>query len=286
MIARHCPVGTLACPGNAWPCSPCEAPSDAQLAPSPDIWHADGLGNSTAVSGTMSADAWKRQAAAKAIELVMPGMRLGLGTGSTAAHFVDRLAERVRAGLAVTCVATSEATTRQAEAGGIAIRTLDQVPALDLTVDGADEIDARLRLIKGGGGAHLREKIVAAASARVVVIADDAKLVQTLGRFPLPVEVVPFGMAATRRLIEARAGAAGASGPIVERRTKDGAPFVTDSGNRILDCRFGVIHDPEALAAALDGIPGVVEHGLFIGMASMAIVAGAGGLRIIEAGRG
>src|SRR5215468_6978220 len=151
----------------------------------------------------MTADAHKRAAAARALDLVRPGMRLGLGSGSTARHFVDLLAERVRAGLAIQGVPTSEATRAQAEQLGVPLTTLDETPELDMTVDGADEIGPDLALIKGGGGALLREKIVAAASARMVVIADESKLVQTLGRFPLPIEVMPFGLAATRRAVEA-----------------------------------------------------------------------------------
>src|SRR5258708_5832954 len=146
----------------------------------------------------MDADARKRQAAARALDFVRPGMRLGLGTGSTAAHFVALLAERVQAGLKVVGVPTSEATRAQAERLGVPLTTLDETPELDLTVDGADEIAPDLTLIKGGGGALLREKIVAAASARMVVIADESKWGKTLGRFPLPVEVMPFGLAASR----------------------------------------------------------------------------------------
>src|SRR5215475_15128122 len=151
----------------------------------------------------MDVDAQKRAAAARALEFVRPGMRLGLGSGSTAKHFVELLAERVRAGLDIIAVPTSEATCAQAERLGVPLTTLDETPALDLTVDGADEIAPYLTLIKGGGAALLREKIVAAASARMVVIADDSKFVPVLGRFPLPIEVVPFGLAATRRAVEA-----------------------------------------------------------------------------------
>jgi ribose 5-phosphate isomerase A len=227
------------------------------------------------------ADEHKRQAALAAIELVRPGMRLGLGTGSTAKHFVDLLGEQVQGGLDVVCVPTSEATRRQAEALGIRLTTLDAEPLLDLTVDGADEIDAELRLIKGGGGAHLREKIVAMASDRVAIIADHAKLVSRLGRFPLPVEVVEFGLKSTQMLIEALAADAGCVGPVT-LRTKDGEPFRTDSGNLVLDCAFGAIAEPEDLAAALEMTPGVVEHGLFIGIADLAFIAGPDGVRTIK----
>ncbi|WP_353183771.1 ribose-5-phosphate isomerase RpiA [Bosea sp. (in: a-proteobacteria)] len=229
----------------------------------------------------MSADELKRQAAARALDLVHPGMRLGLGTGSTAKHFVDLLGRRVAEGLDVLCVATSEATQAQAVSLNIPMSTLDETPALDLTVDGADEIDPQLRLIKGGGAALLREKIVAAASARMVVIADDGKLVPTLGRFPLPIEVVPFGLEATRRAVATAISASGAAGELELRLRPDGTPLVTDGGHFILDARLGAIERPELLAQALNMVPGVVEHGLFIGLASGAILAGAGGLRLL-----
>ena len=228
----------------------------------------------------VSADALKRQAAARALDCVRPGMRLGLGTGSTARHFVDLLGARVRDGLDIVGVPTSEATRAQAFALGIPLRTLDDLPELDLTVDGADELDSELRLIKGGGGAHLREKIVASASRRMLVIADDSKLVERLGRFPLPIEVVPFGLAAIRQALAAALAASGCAGPLVLRSGPDG-PSVTDSGNWILDAQLGSIPDPVALATTLDGIAGVVEHGLFIGLADAAILAADGGLRIL-----
>src|SRR6516225_7971416 len=168
----------------------------------------------------MSADTYKRAAAARAVDFVRSGMRLGLGTGSTAAHFVELLAERVRTGLDVLAVPTSEATRALAEKLGIPLTTLDETPELDLTVDGADEIAPDLTLIKGGGGALLREKIVAAVSARMVVIADDSKWVSILGRFPLPIEITPFGAAATRRAVEAAAARAGSTGPAELRDRK------------------------------------------------------------------
>jgi ribose 5-phosphate isomerase A len=228
-----------------------------------------------------SQDDDKRAAAARAVSLVSSGMRLGLGTGSTAAHFVDLLAERVRQGLEITCVATSEATRLQAERLGIRIVTLDEMPQLDLTVDGADEIDGELRLIKGGGGALLREKIVAHASARMVVIADRSKLVAELGAFPLPIEVVPFGLAATRIAIETEASRLGLVGRIELRLDAAGKPFITDGGHYILDAAFGAIRDPVALSSRLGDTPGVVEHGLFIGLARGAIVAGGDDLAIL-----
>jgi ribose 5-phosphate isomerase A len=230
----------------------------------------------------MDIEAQKRQAAAVAIEWVRPGMRVGLGTGSTARHFVELLGERVRAGLKVVGVPTSEATRADAERCGVPLTTLDEMPELDLTVDGADEIDAELNLIKGGGGALLREKIVAAASARMVVIADESKWVETLGRFPLPIEVMPFGLAATRRAVEAAAAAAGCPGEPMLRRGKEGHAFVTDGGHWILDARMGRIPDAKSLAGRLSGIPGVVEHGLFIGMAQTAILAGSNGVRVVK----
>lgn len=229
----------------------------------------------------MSPDDLKKLAAARALELVTSGMRLGLGTGSTAKHFVDLLGARVAEGLDVICVATSEVTEAQARSLSIPMSTLDETPELDLTIDGADEVDSQLRLIKGGGAALLREKIVAAASTRMVVIADDTKLVERLGRFPLPIEIVPFGMEATRRAVLAAMAEAGAAGDLVLRRRPDGSVLVTDGGHWILDAHPGVIPQPEALAAALVAIPGVVEHGLFLGLADAAILAGKAGLTVI-----
>jgi ribose 5-phosphate isomerase A len=231
----------------------------------------------------MSSDDFKRQAAEQALGYVRGGMDLGLGTGSTAAHFVRGLGARVAQGLKVRCVATSEQTETLARSLGITMTTLDEVPFLDLTVDGADELDEGLRLIKGGGGALLREKIVASASAAMIVIADHAKLVGTLGAFPLPVEVVPFGLAATRSLLADLAEEAGCAGEITVRIGADGRPFQTDGGHLILDCAFGLIEDPEQLDAALRLVPGVVETGLFIDLAAKAIIAGPTGIREIDA---
>jgi ribose 5-phosphate isomerase A len=227
-------------------------------------------------------DALKRQAAARALEDVRDGMKLGLGTGSTARHFVDLLGEKVKGGLRVVGVPTSEATRAQAQAVGVPLTTLDEIDHLDLTVDGADEIDPQFNLIKGGGGALLREKIVASASDRMIVIADDSKWVEPLGRFPLPIEVVPFGLAATQRAIADAFVQAGVSGQMVVRKGKDGHVFVTDGGHWIVDARLGEIQDAPRLAGLLSVIPGVVEHGLFIGLASTAILAGAQGIRVIE----
>ena len=230
----------------------------------------------------MNADSYKRAAAARAIDFVGPGMRLGLGTGSTTQHFVELLAERVRAGLKVIAVPTSEATRAQAARLGIALATLDEHPELDLTVDGADEIGPDLTLIKGGGGALLREKIVAAASARMIVIADDSKYVDVLGRFPLPIEITPFGAAATTRAVEAAAARGGSAGPAPLRRDRSGHAFVTDGGHWLLDAQLGRIADPPALATSLAAVPGVMEHGLFIGLAQTAILAGSKGVRLLE----
>ena len=230
----------------------------------------------------MDMDALKRQAAARALEFVRPGMRLGLGTGSTARHFTQLLGEKVKGGLDVVGVPTSEATRQDAERAGIRLSTLEETPELDLTVDGADEIDRELRLIKGGGGALLREKIVAAASARMIVIADESKWVETLGRFPLPIEVVPFGLEATRRQVAAACGLAAGEAALRPRKAKDGHVFVTDGGHFILDAELGRISDPDGLAGRLTAIPGVVEHGLFIGLAHIAILAGQGGIRVVE----
>jgi ribose 5-phosphate isomerase A len=230
----------------------------------------------------MDVEAQKRAAAASAVEFVQPGMRLGLGTGSTARHFVELVGERVRAGLKVSAVPTSEATRVQAERQGIALTTLDETPELDLTVDGADEIGPDLTLIKGGGGALLREKIVAAASKRMIVIADESKWVKTLGRFPLPIEIAPFGATVTRRTIEAVAAELDCPGLAPLRRAQNGHAFVTDGGHWLIDAQLQRIADPQTLAARLSAIPGVMEHGLFIGLARAAIIAGPAGVRIVE----
>ncbi|MEP9378272.1 ribose-5-phosphate isomerase RpiA [Aquabacter sp. CN5-332] len=228
------------------------------------------------------AEALKRQAAARALEFVTDGMRLGLGTGSTAKHFVDLLAERVAGGLKVVGVPTSERTRDQALALGVPLATLDEVPTLDLCIDGADEVGPNLALVKGGGGALLREKLVASAAKEMIVIADATKHVEMLGHFPLPIEVVDFGIPALLPRLEAAIASAGCSGALDLRRDASGAPFRTDQGNVILDARLGRIPDPARLAAALDGVVGVVEHGLFLGFARRVVLAGTGGIRILE----
>jgi ribose 5-phosphate isomerase A len=235
-----------------------------------------------ALAAASDVEKLKRDASRRALDFVRPGMRIGLGTGSTAAQFIKLLGEKVRAGLDVTGVPTSEATRAQAERLGIRLASLDEVPELDLAVDGTDEIDPALNLIKGGGGALLREKIVAAASREMIVIADDSKLVARLGRYPLPIELVAFGLAATTRAIAAALREAGCNGALNLRRQSDGLLFVTDEGHLILDASLGAIPDAELLARLLAGIPGVVEHGLFIGLARRAILAGHQGVRVIE----
>ena len=191
------------------------------------------------------------------------------------------LGERVAAGLSIVGVPTSERTAALARGLGIPLATLDEEPVLDLTIDGADEFDGALRLIKGGGGALLREKITAFASKRMIVVADATKEVATLGRFPLPVEVNRFGLAVTRAAVVREGALCGCEGAVAVRRTPDGADFVTDGGHLILDCHFGRIAEPDALAARLNTIPGVVEHGLFIGMACAVIRAAREGVTIL-----
>ena len=220
----------------------------------------------------------KDDAARAALPFVEDGMRLGIGTGSTAERFVRRLGERVRAGLHVVGVPTSERTRELCEAEAIPLTTLEETPRLDLTVDGADEIDASLRLIKGGGGALLREKIVAHASERMIVIADGSKMVDTLGKFPLPIEVVRFGLEATRLAVVGACESCGMRGEVVLRADADGT-FETDEGHLILDASFGRIEDPADLADRLAALPGVVEHGLFLRTASLALVASEDGVR-------
>lgn len=227
----------------------------------------------------MSEDIAKFNAAQAALEFVKDGMVIGLGTGSTSAHFVRQLGERVRQGLRIKGVPTSEATRNLAEQVGVPLVEISQVAAVDVDVDGADEIDPAFRLIKGGGGALLREKIVAAASKRMVVIADESKWVETLGAFPLPVEVTRFGFALTQARVAAALRATGCAGGEVTLRTsgKSNEPVITDGGNYILDAHAQRIPDAEALALSLAQIAGVVEHGLFIGLAHTVILGRAKG---------
>ncbi|MFN7023541.1 MAG: ribose-5-phosphate isomerase RpiA [Pseudorhizobium sp.] len=230
----------------------------------------------------MNARELKIRAAEAALAHVENGMRLGIGTGSTAEEFVRLLAEKVADGLQVQGVPTSERTARLCLELGVPLRSLDELPELDLTVDGADEVDPQLRLIKGGGGALLREKIVAAASARMIVIADETKVVDTLGAFALPIEVNAFGLTSTRIAVERAASKLGLSGEIRLRKSGEDV-FTTDGGHHILDASFGRIPDAEALANQLNLIPGVVEHGLFINLASFAIIASEAGARTLKA---
>ncbi len=227
-------------------------------------------------------DQLKIAAAAAALEYVEDGMKLGIGTGSTADEFVRLLATKIIDGLSITGVPTSERTAKLCRELSVPLTTLEEMPSLDLTIDGADELDSSLRLIKGGGGALLREKIVAAASQKMLVIADDSKLVDTLGAFDLPIEVNRFGVTATRIVIDKQTALLGLAGEITLRQ--DGSvAFVTDGGHFIVDASFGLIPDPEALSQALLQIPGVVEHGMFIGIANTAVLAGAGGIQTLTA---
>ena len=222
----------------------------------------------------------KIAAAAEALTHVKSGMKLGIGTGSTAEEFVRLLAVKVAEGFEIIGVPTSECTAALCNELGVPLTTLEETPHLDLTIDGADEVDGDLSLIKGGGGALLREKIVAAASDAMIVIADESKVVDTLGRFPLPVEVNRFGLAATKIAIEKAITDLGLEAPL-SLRMKDGEIFVTDGGHYILDASFGRIPDTKALSDALFAIPGVVEHGLFIGLARAAVIAGTSGIRTL-----
>lgn len=232
----------------------------------------------------MSADLAKFNAAQAALAYIKDGMVVGLGTGSTSAHFVRLLGDKVRQGLRVKGVPTSEATRNLAEQVGVPLLEISQVSSIDVDVDGADEIDPQFRLVKGGGGALLREKIVAAASKRVVVIADETKWVETLGAFPLPVEVTRFGFALTAQRIKEALQVAGCDGAEAVLRVsgKANEPVITDGGNYIIDAHAKRIPDATALAAALQQIAGVVEHGLFIGLAHVVILGKAKGVEVKE----
>jgi ribose 5-phosphate isomerase A len=221
----------------------------------------------------MANDEEKEAAARASLRFVKDGQVVGLGTGSTAAYFIRLLGEQVKNGLRIRGIPSSDRSREQAASLGIPLTTLDECPEIDVTVDGADEVDPQLRLIKGGGGALLREKIVASATKQLVIVADATKRVPVLGRFPLPVEVIKFAEAVVVKKIEAL-------GADVMLREADGKPYLTDENNHILDCRFGQISDADGLARQLSDMPGVVEHGLFIGMASVVLVAN--GSEIVE----
>ncbi len=222
----------------------------------------------------MANDQEKEAAARASLRFVKSGQIVGLGTGSTAAYFIRLLGEQVKNGLKIRGIPTSDRSGEQAASLGIPLTTLDECPEIDVTVDGADEVDPELRLIKGGGGALLREKIVASATRQLVIIADETKRVPVLGRFPLPVEVIKFAQAVVQKKIEAL-------GAMVSlRKEADGKLYLTDENNHILDCRFEQIPDADSLARQLSDMPGVVEHGLFIDMASIVLVAS--GKEIVE----
>ena len=220
---------------------------------------------------------FKQAAADSAVALVEDGMILGLGTGSTAKLAVETLGKRVQSGLRVVGVPTSEFTGHQARSLGIPVSSLDEHPALDLTIDGADEVElGTLNLIKGRGGALLREKIVASASKRLVIMVDESKLVSRLGsHFALPVELIPFGWHVAARKLEALGA------KVALRSGSDGKPYVTDGGHYIVDCAFGPIASPAKLESELNNMVGVVEHGLFLGMAAQVIVAGNDGVKVL-----
>jgi len=220
----------------------------------------------------------KKMAAEAAMEWIKPGMKLGLGTGSTANELVYLIGA---AGLDIVCVPTSEATTKLAKEHNIPLTTLDETPKLDLTIDGADEIGPELSLVKGGGGAHLREKIVACASASMLVIADESKVVDTLGAFPIPLEVVPFGLQATKDGLETAFEAEGLSGELVLRE-RGSERVVTDSGNFIFDAKMGLIENPASLVERLTNVPGLVEHGFFLNIAQAAVVSSPDGVKVLR----
>lgn len=231
----------------------------------------------------MASELEKQNAAAAAMEFVEDGMTLGLGTGSTAKYFVEMLADEVADGLVVRGVPTSEQTRKLAEAHGVPLLPVDQVEQIHLTVDGADEFDEQGQLIKGGGAALLREKIIANASDHMVVIADSSKHVQRLGAFPLPVEVTPFGFTVTAKKVFDALCASGVDRPIVKLRTiSDNKPLITDGGNYILDCQCKRIPDAHATAGRLSIVPGVVEHGLFINLARTIIIGESDGATVLE----
>jgi len=226
----------------------------------------------------MTQDEAKLAVARRAVEFVEDGMRVGLGTGTTSTMFIRELAEAVKAGLKIRCVASSEASFNLGRSLGMDVTTLDELPELDVYIDGADEVAPGLALIKGGGGALLREKIVASAAKKFIVVVDSSKIVAHLGRFPLPVEVIKMALP----LVKPRLEALGLKP--AQRPAKTGSgPYLTDEGNYILDCAAGVIEDPARTAAEIRAIVGVVEHGLFLHMAKMALVAGESGVTEMQA---
>lgn len=228
-------------------------------------------------------DSLKRKAAEAALGELSPGMAIGLGTGSTARHFISMLGDKVARGFACLGVPTSEESAQLARKAGIRLTTLEQHPQLDIAVDGADEISPDLGLIKGGGGALFREKIVACSAERMIVIADASKMVPTLGKFPLPIEVDAFALSYVRPAVASIMKADGASGEIRLRQAAGGKPFLTDGGHLILDAFFGRISDTKTVGAALKAVPGVIEHGLFLGLCSVAYVGAEGGVDIVRA---
>lgn len=222
----------------------------------------------------MTQDEAKLLSARRAVEFISNGMNVGLGTGTTATMFIRELGKAVQGGLRIQAIATSDASAALAQQLGIPLTNFVDTPVLDVNVDGADEVAPGLALIKGGGGAHLREKIVASAARQFIVVADESKVVEHLGRFPLPVEVIQLALPlVTRRLAEFGLN------PVLRPARQGTGPWITDEGNVLLDCHCGVLHDPEKVAAEIRGIVGVVEHGLFLGMATLALVAGEHGVR-------
>jgi ribose 5-phosphate isomerase A len=228
----------------------------------------------------MSVETQKKTAAEEAVKHIGPGMKVGLGTGSTANYFIEALA---KSKLDVICVPTSQASRQLAEKLGLKMSNLEETPYLDITVDGADEFDSEFRLIKGGGGAMHREKLVASSSKWMVVIADQSKQVKTLGKFPLPVEVSRFGVKATAWKMERAFAHLKLEGKMT-LRVRDGKPFVTESGNAIIDCALGAIPEPEKLDGVLNNTPGVIETGLFIGICGIIYVAGPKGVKELKRG--